>query len=229
MVQGINKENIFYQEIYIKKYLKFLKENQEKNNIKTIAYCIMKNHAHLLIKATNIQELSNFMHKINGNYARYYNYMENRVGYVFRDRFKSQPIMSEKQLYNCIRYIHLNPVKAKIVENPEQYKYSSYRIYKRRLDEKNNLDMQETLEYICNSKNKINEQYIDEDKDIKEIINNSLIEFLEINKTELYEILEKREVLKKLIKYLKKEKNIKYTEMMKNFDISRGIMQKLKE
>lgn len=228
MVQGINKENIFYQEIYIKKYLKFLKENQEKNNIKTIAYCIMKNHAHLLIKATKIQELSNFMHKINGNYARYYNYMENRVGYVFRDRFKSQPIMSEKQLYNCIRYIHLNPVKAKIVENPEQYKYSSYRIYKRRLDEKNNLDMQETLEYICNSKNKINEQYIDEDKDIKEIINNSLIEFLEINKTELYEILEKREVLKKLIKYLKKEKNIKYTEMMKNFDISRGIMQKLK-
>ena len=192
MVQGINKENIFYQEIYIKKYLKFLKENQEKNNIKTIAYCIMKNHAHLLIKATKIQELSNFMHKINGNYARYYNYMENRVGYVFRDRFKSQPIMSEKQLYNCIRYIHLNPVKAKIVENPEQYKYSSYRIYKRRLDEKNNLDMQETLEYICNSKNKINEQYIDEDKDIKEIINNSLIEFLEINKTELYEILEKR-------------------------------------
>ena len=168
------------------------------------------------------------MHKINGNYARYYNYMENRVGYVFRDRFKSQPIMSEKQLYNCIRYIHLNPVKAKIVENPEQYKYSSYRIYKRRLDEKNNLDMQETLEYICNSKNKINEQYIDVDKDIKEIINKSLIEFLEINKTELYEILEKREVLKKLIKYLKKEKNIKYTEMMKNFDISRGIMQKLK-
>lgn len=55
MVQGINKENIFYQEIYIKKYLKFLKENQEKNNIKTIAYCIMKNHAHLLIKATNIK------------------------------------------------------------------------------------------------------------------------------------------------------------------------------
>ena len=48
------------------------------------------------------------------------------------------------------------------------------------------------------------------------------------SKAILYEILEKREVLKKLIKYLKKEKNIKYTEMMKNFDISRGIMQKLK-
>ena len=136
MVQGINKEYIFNQEIYIKKYLKFLKENQKQTNLKIIAYCIMTNHAHLLIKSENIQELSKFMQKVNSSYARYYNYMEKRVGYVFRDRFKSQAIMSEKQYYNCIRYIHLNPVKAKIVEKQEDYKYSSYIIYQKRLKKK---------------------------------------------------------------------------------------------
>ena len=78
MVQGINKEYIFNQEIYIKKYLKFLKENQKQTNLKIIAYCIMTNHAHLLIKAENIQELSKFMQKVNSSYARYYNYMEKR-------------------------------------------------------------------------------------------------------------------------------------------------------
>ena len=139
MVQGINKEYIFNQEIYIKKYLKFLKENQKQTNLKIIAYCIMTNHAHLLIKSENIQELSKFMQKVNSSYARYYNYMEKRVGYVFRDRFKSQAIMSEKQYYNCIRYIHLNPVKAKIVEKQEDYKYSSYIIYQKRLKKKEKL------------------------------------------------------------------------------------------
>mgnify|MGYP002538811907 CR=1 FL=1 len=143
MVQGINKEYIFNQEIYIKKYLKFLKENQKQTNLKIIAYCIMTNHAHLLIKSENIQELSKFMQKVNSSYARYYNYMEKRVGYVFRDRFKSQAIMSEKQYYNCIRYIHLNPVKAKIVEKQEDYKYSSYIIYQKRLKKKEKTELLE--------------------------------------------------------------------------------------
>lgn len=228
MVQGINKEHIFNQEIYIKKYLKILKENQVKTNLKIIAYCIMTNHAHILIKAENVQELSNLMQKVNGNYARYYNYMENRVGYVFRDRFKSQPIMSKKQLYNCIRYIHLNPVKAKMVDKPEKYKYSSYNEYKKRIENNNNLELK-ILDYICNSKEEISEQFLDINQDKKEIINNSLIEFLRINRINLYEILEKREILKKLIKYLKNEKEIKYVDIMNHFEINKGVMQNLKK
>ena len=125
------------------------------------------------------------MQKVNGNYARYYNYMENRGGYVFRDRFKSQPIMSKKQLYNCIRYIHLNPVKAKMVDKPEKYKYSSYKDYKKRLENNNNLELK-ILEYICNSNEEISEQFLDINQDKKEINTNNLLKFLRPTKINLY-------------------------------------------
>lgn len=228
MVQGINKEYIFNQEIYIKKYLKFLKENQKQTNLKIIAYCIMTNHAHLLIKAENIQELSKFMQKVNSSYARYYNYMEKRVGYVFRDRFKSQAIMSEKQYYNCIRYIHLNPVKAKIVEKQEDYKYSSYIIYQKRLKKKEKTESEKSeLNYICNNNEEIKENFIEVKND--EDINNMIEEFIKTKKLKITEIFENREILKKLIKYLKKEKGIKYTEIMEKFGITKGTMENLKK
>ena len=85
------------------------------------------------------------------------------------------------------------------------------------------------LDYICNSKEEISEQFLDINQDKKEIINNSLIEFLRINRINLYEILEKREILKKLIKYLKNEKEIKYVDIMNHFEINKGVMQNLKK
>lgn len=59
----------------------------------------------------------------------YYNRKKERVGYVFRNRFKSQPILSKKQMYTCIKYIHMNPVKAGIVKEEKDYNYSSYNDY----------------------------------------------------------------------------------------------------
>lgn len=126
IVQGVNKEYIFEKEIYKKKFFNLLKENKEKYSIDIIAYVIMNNHSHLLLHVESIKDMSNFMKKINEEFARYYNYKENRVGYVFRDRFLSEPITSEKYLINCLVYIHNNPVKANIVNKAEQYKYSSY-------------------------------------------------------------------------------------------------------
>ena len=74
----------------------------------------------------------------------YYNKKYNRVGYVFRNRYKKQVLYSEKQLYTCINYIHNNPVKAKICRFPHEYKYSSYNRYRQNIEEydryiKNNL------------------------------------------------------------------------------------------
>ena len=129
IVQGLNKEKIFKKSIYMKKYLQLINENKEKHNIKIIAYCIMNNHAHLLIYTEEIEEMSRFMKKINSIYGNYYNYMENRVGFVFRNRFVSEPIYTEEYLLNCISYIHNNPVEAKIVYNCSEYKYSSYNEY----------------------------------------------------------------------------------------------------
>ena len=126
IVQGINKEYIFQKNMYKKKYLNLIMENYPKYNLKILAYCIMGNHTHLLIYSQKIEEISAFMKKINEDYARYYNFIENRIGYVFRDRFLTEDIISEKYLINCLVYIHNNPVKANIVKKCNEYQYSSY-------------------------------------------------------------------------------------------------------
>lgn len=126
IVQGLNKEYIFEQNRYKEKYLKILNKTKEKYNIEIIAYCIMSNHAHILIYTEDVKELSNFMKNTDEDYARYYNYEEKRVGYVFKGRFLSEPIADYKYLLNCIAYIHKNPVKANMVEKCTDYLYSSY-------------------------------------------------------------------------------------------------------
>lgn len=127
MVQGINKEYIFSTSEMKEKYKKLLNENISKSNVKLLSYCIMSNHAHMLMYVENIQEMSKLMQKVNSGFARFYNRRNDRVGFVFRDRFFVQQIMNRQHLYNCLAYIHNNPVKAGIVKEPQDYKYSSYR------------------------------------------------------------------------------------------------------
>lgn len=232
ITQGINKEYIFKKERYIYQYLKIFRKYAKELNIEIKAYCIMGNHTHFLLKIERIEDLSKLMQKVNSLYARYYNYMENkRVGYVFRDRFVSEPITSIKYLVQCIKYIHMNPVKAKIVNDMSEYKFSSYNFYFRKLknynQDKENLSY-EDYEEICNKKeNKIDFFDIDMEKSNK-VIYNAINRFLNINKIEIYEIFSNREILKKLIIYLKEKENIKYIEIREFFEIKRGTMEGLK-
>ena len=133
MVQGINKEYIFEKDECKKIYIKLLKKYSSECDISLVAYCIMGNHAHLLLKIKNILDLSKCMKKINTTFAIYYNELLNRVGFVFRDRFKSEAIYDKYYLHNCIKYIHNNPIKANILKDVGNYKYSSYHIYKNKL------------------------------------------------------------------------------------------------
>lgn len=129
MCQGIRKEVIFNTSQDYNKYLLLLKKYGEEFGIEIIAYCVMNNHVHLLIHCNNTNELSKFMHKINLIYAINYNTETERVGHVFRDRYKAEEITDINYLYCCILYIHNNPVKAGICKFPNEYKYSSYSEY----------------------------------------------------------------------------------------------------
>lgn len=129
MIQGINKENIFYKNEYKETYIDLINLYRKRQNIKILAYCIMRNHAHILIYTKEINEMADFMQRINTTYALYYNKKENRVGYVYRDRYKSEVIYNQKYLTNCIKYIHMNPVKANIVKLEKDYPFSSYNDY----------------------------------------------------------------------------------------------------
>lgn len=138
MTQGINKEYIFEENRCKKKYMELLQKESNKFNINLIAFTIMDNHAHILLYTENIKNMSLFMKSINEQFAMYYNYINERVGIVFRNRYKSQPILSERQLINCIRYIFNNPVRAKIVLNPEEYIYSNFEDFQKE-DESNSI------------------------------------------------------------------------------------------
>jgi REP element-mobilizing transposase RayT len=129
MVQGIGREEVFPTDFFKGYYLKCLRLGKEKYPVKLLAFCVMGNHAHVLIKVENTSELSAYFRQVNSFYANYYNRMNDRVGYVFRGRFRSQLIGDIRHLCFCLAYIQNNPVKAGIVHRAEDYGYSSYTNY----------------------------------------------------------------------------------------------------
>lgn len=92
-----------------------------------LAYCLMGNHFHLLVRM-EMTRLSEAMRRLQVSYARYFNEKHGRSGTLFQGRFGSEPIDSDDQLLAALRYIHLNPQKAGIAPF-DAYRWSSYREY----------------------------------------------------------------------------------------------------
>ena len=89
------------------------------------AYCLMKNHYHLLLE-TEHEEVWKIMKIISQQYAMYYNRKNNYKGHLFENRYKSCMVDTDEYFLQTSRYIHLNPVKAHIVNDPQEYRWSSY-------------------------------------------------------------------------------------------------------
>jgi len=111
-----------------KKFKSLLKEAQNKYGYLLHAYVLMDNHYHLLIE-TPQANLSKIMHYINSSYTSYINIKRKRSGHLFQGRYKSILIDKDNYLLELSRYIHLNPVRKKMVGKPEDYIYSSYTAY----------------------------------------------------------------------------------------------------
>jgi len=128
IARGINRQNIFEDGQDCEAFLQILSDLCKKQECTVYAWCLMNNHYHMLIKERK-KNLGQLMKSIGVRYAHFFNKKYERVGHVFQDRFKSVPIANNKQLLAVCRYIHMNPVKAKICRKPERYEYSSYREY----------------------------------------------------------------------------------------------------
>ena len=128
MVRGINKRAIFKTSGEKEKYLDTIGRMNEEGEFSLYGYCIMDNHAHLLIKE-EADSIDLSMKRIGVSYAYYYNNKYDRVGPLFQGRFRSERIETEDYLLSCLRYIHNNPVKAKLAPNPAAYRWSSYNSY----------------------------------------------------------------------------------------------------
>lgn len=232
MVQGNNKEYIFNSSKDIEAYLKILQEVKEEITISIIAYCIMNNHAHFLFYVDEINQMIKFMHKTGLKYAKYYNKKYNRVGYVFRGRYKSQEIYTLRHFYNCIYYIHQNPVKARICEKAEEYLYSSLgnNCFKIETKMEKEIKMQLEMQGILERSKLVekNEFVLMEMEENKEQICEELIEeyvcYYNLSKKEL---LENKEKLKELVRKLKLDYSISYRIMEKKLNIGRETLRKL--
>ena len=101
----------------------------EKPLIKIIAYCIMPSHFHFICQQNQPNGITIYFQKLTNSYSHYFNTKRERRGPLFEGPFKAKRIESEEQLIHLSRYIHLNPVTAYLVEQPEDYHYSSYPAY----------------------------------------------------------------------------------------------------
>lgn len=126
MLRGINRQIIFEDDEDCEKYLHCLRDCKAVSGFVLYAYCLMGNHIHLLIKEVK-EPLELIFKRIGARYVFWYNWKYKRSGHLFQDRYRSEPIKDDSQFIAVLRYIYQNPVKAKICERPEDYRWSSYR------------------------------------------------------------------------------------------------------
>jgi putative transposase len=97
--------------------------------VKILAYCIMPDHYHILIKILKENCLSKYINDVENSYSRFFNLKFKRKGPLWQSSFKFVRIKSNEQLLHVSRYIHLNPTTANLVDKPEDWIFSSYKYY----------------------------------------------------------------------------------------------------
>jgi putative transposase len=128
ITRGNNRRRIFGDEDDYRKMLELIGDTKKKLPFYFYAYCLMPNHIHLLVERQQ-EPISRVMHRVLSAYSRYYNRKNGRVGHLFQKRYTAILCQSDQYLAELIRYIHLNPVRAKMVSSPAAFRYSSHHAY----------------------------------------------------------------------------------------------------
>lgn len=126
--RGNQRQEIFYDDKDRTVCLSYLSEYKVRYAIRLYAYALMKNHIHLLLEVSEIP-LSRFMQSFLFGYARYFNKRHDKVGHLFQGRYKAIVCDKDAYLLELVRYIHLNPVRAKVVRDPGRYLWTSHLSY----------------------------------------------------------------------------------------------------
>jgi len=124
--RGNNRDATFFSEQDYQFYLECLYQAVKKYHADIHAYALMTNHVHLLMTPLTKESISLVMQSVGRRYVQYINKEYKRTGTLWESRHKASLIDSEAYLLACSRYIELNPVKANMVEQPSEYKWSSY-------------------------------------------------------------------------------------------------------
>lgn len=240
MARGNNREYIFNNPINKNYYLEVLKEQAEDGLIDIAAYCIMDNHVHIVVEA-DMLNLTKAMKSINTKFAMKINKQNNRVGHVFQDRYRSEVIYNDSHLQQIVRYVHNNPIKAKISKTLDQYKWSSYNeyIYKSDIINENQKDF--ILNYCDNDiKNfiKFHEEVdYNEYLEIKEDIETQRLDhaqiiiqnyFIEHGISETKQISKNSYHLERIIKKLLEKSKLSHRNIADLLEINRGDVHRVR-
>jgi len=130
MTRGNNRQDVFKEEKDYERYIELLVRYKEKFRFNLYHYVLMRNHVHLILEPSRKGgKLSEIMKGINLSYVHYYKSRNRYIGHFWQDRYKSILISRDDYLLACGSYVELNPVRANIVEDPKDYKWSSYNTY----------------------------------------------------------------------------------------------------
>lgn len=127
--RGVGRQLIFHKNRDFEFYLNRLEQARKEKGVEVLAYCLMPNHVHLLVKQVGEENVSPFISSVHTSYAKYFNGTYDRVGHLFQGRYKQVIVKRDEHLQYLVAYIHLNPVEAGLVAKPEEYQWSSRKAY----------------------------------------------------------------------------------------------------
>lgn len=123
--RGVNRTPCFIDDNDREFYLNSLRQAIDKHPCRIHAYVLMTNHVHLLVTGEEVGDVSAMMQCLGRRYVRYFNTRHQRTGTLWEGRFKSNLVDSDQYVLTCYRYIEMNPVRAGLVNNPYDYRWSS--------------------------------------------------------------------------------------------------------
>ena len=128
IVRGNYRQKTFLNGRDYEAYLERLARYRKRFGVTVYAYCLMSNHVHLLLE-TGSEPLSKFMQGLQQSYTQYFNRKHHKVGHLFQGRYKAIVCEKDEYLLTLVRYIHLNPIRAKLVQRLDDYPYSGHPEY----------------------------------------------------------------------------------------------------
>jgi REP element-mobilizing transposase RayT len=156
--RGNQRQKIFKDIEDFTRYLELLGRYKNQYKYFLYSYVLMNNHVHLLIE-TQIVPLSKILQGINQSYTQYFNRKHRTVGHLFQGRYKAILCDRDAYLLALIKYIHLNPVRAKIVKTPDEYAWSGHRNYIQKTEGKGLTDTDQVLRMFSENKSSARRLY----------------------------------------------------------------------
>ena len=158
--RGIERRDIFVADKDRIRFLEYIESCCKAYHAIMHTYCLMSNHYHLIIE-TPESNLSKIMHYLNTSYAVYFNTKYKRSGPLYQGRFKAILVDKDEYLSRLSRYIHLNPVRARLVKDPIEYQWSSYKYFVLSSAAPRWLDTDTVLSVFSRDRSKARRQYKD--------------------------------------------------------------------